>query len=179
MKLSADSPTRGVRLLRPPLLAFLAGITAFILPSLSHENCINSLTASSGEANQLMFFPNWTRAYAASFDVYDWEVDCGLAGCAVCHPAAGDSCGGTTNLLQVANLTIANFGTATNADITNVYWCSGPIATPTWHTMVNVAPKMWTWAWNGVETNPSLQIAGPLWTTIRAGGVWRGQFHTA
>ena len=167
MRFVPASRLTGARFFTVSLLAVLAGFLFFSFPSQPSANCINSLGATGGEATQLMYFPNWTKAYAASFDVTDWEVDCGLAGCAVCHPAAGDSCGGAATLLQVANLTIANFGTATTADITNVYWCSGPIATPTWHTMVPVAPKMWTWAWNGVEANPSLQIAGPLWTTIR------------
>jgi len=167
MKRFPASRSSGARLFGISLLATLAGFVFISIPSVTTANCINSLGATQGEAMDLIFYPNWTRAYAASFDVTDWEVDCGLAGCLTCHPASGDSCGGTTTLLQVANLTIANFGTATNADITNVYWCSGPIATPTWHTMTPVAPKMWTWAWNGVEANPSLQIAGPLWTTVR------------
>ena len=168
MKLVPASRASGMRVSSVLSLAFLAGVLSFSIPSQTSANCLSSLGASGGEATQLMFFPNWTRAYAASFDVGDWEVDCGLAGCAVCHPAAGDSCGGGATLLQIAGLSIANFGTAVDTvDIKKVYWCSGAIATPTWHTMTMEAPKLWTWDWNGAEPNPSIQIAGPLWNTIR------------
>ena len=158
----------GVRSFIISILFAASSVTVISLPSISNANCLGSLAATTGEAQDAIFFPNWVRAYAASFDIADWLSDCGLAGCLSCHPAAGDSCGGGTAVLQISNLTIANFGTAVaGTDIKAVYWAGGTIAAPNWHTMTMVAPQMWTWAWNGVEVNPDMQIAGPLWNTIR------------
>jgi len=134
------------------------------IPVSAPANCLGGLAPVTGAASDLIFFPNWTKAYGGAFQAFDYWVDCGTAGCAVCHPASGDSCGGTA--LQIAGLTVANFGTAVAVtDITKVYWlqdCTMAGGGLTWHTMVNVAPQMWTWAWDGVEANPTLLGASPL-----------------
>jgi len=130
----------------------------------ARANYLQGVSVIGGEADELMVFPNWTRYYAAAFQPYDWGATCG-AGCLVCHPLAGDSCGGVG--LQVAGLTIVNFGTATSGlagsswDIKAVYWRSDADAAGFFHTMTAVAPDMWTWAWNGVEANPNLSAVAP------------------
>ena len=134
------------------------------MPVSSLANCVQSVSAIPGEADDFIFYPNWLKAYAGAYQVSDYWTDCGTSGCATCHPASGDNCGGAA--LQIAGLTIANFGTAVaGSDITNVYWlqdCTMAGGGLTWHTMTNVAPQMWTWAWNGVEANPTLLGAVPL-----------------
>jgi len=149
----------------------------FILLSLgvsapAPANSIAGLSNISGQADDFIFFPNWVRAYAAAFQVDDYWADCGTAGCAACHPASGDNCGGAA--LQVAGLTIVNFGSAVaGTDITNVYWlqdCTMAGGGLTWHTMTPVPPQMWTWAWNGVEANPTLLGGFPLVGTIKIEG---------
>ena len=157
--LEEDGILKLARLLLLSVFLIVLGIIG--APGRVNANWISGVSVVDGEADDLIFFPNWVRAYAAAFQPTDSGSDCGTTGCAVCNPKAGaqaDNCGGTG--VQVSGLTITNFGTAVAiTDITGVYWlsdCTLAGGGLTWHTMTNIAPQMWTWAWNGVEANPSM-----------------------
>ncbi|MEK7475296.1 MAG: hypothetical protein AAB152_06625 [Candidatus Coatesbacteria bacterium] len=140
----------------------VAACVVGLLPVSARANCVADVTVMSGEATQFVFFPNWLKAYAGAFTVSDWAVSCGgaCAGAPNCSTGAPPACGALAQ--QVAGLTIVNFGTGTSGqagsswDIAAVYWRSDADAAGFYHTLTACAPKMWTWAWNGVEVNPDM-----------------------
>jgi len=116
-------------------------------------NCINGITPIDGQASNMFLFPNWIKAYVGAFQPDDWAVDCGAG--------AGGA------LLQVAGLTIVNFGSAVGGtDIKAVYWRSdanaaGYLYTMTYAGLWGGTQPTWTWKWNGVEVNPDLAAILP------------------
>jgi len=136
-------------------LAFACAVG--VLPASAGANCVADVTPISGEAADMVFFPNWQKAYAAAFTVGEWLLSCGVACSGVPNCATGCGAAG----LQLNSLTIANFGTGTSGragsswDIAAVYWRSDADAAGVYHTMTASTPKVWTWAWNGSEANPS------------------------
>ncbi len=123
-------------------------------------NCVADITPVQGQAAGPVFFPNWLRAYAGAYDVTEYGITCG-AGCtgAPNCPLGTGASGGIG--IQVGGLTIQNFGSARSGlggsswDISAVYWRTDADAAGIFHTMTAIGPDKWSWAWNGVETNPN------------------------
>ncbi len=123
-------------------------------------NCVALIDDLPGEATDKVFFPNWQKAQAAAFYLWDSALTIGGA-CGGVPACPGGGCGGAA--LQLRGLTIVNTGTAVaGTDITAMYWRSDADAAGVYHTMTAEGPSMWTWAWNGVEANPDMVLTPNL-----------------
>jgi len=131
------------RLARRGLATALAGafIALMAFGRASADVCVADMW-NNGDIGPALVFPNWTRFWAASFDVW------------VCNGCAWV---GTEN---ITGLTVVNFGTLPAGDIGKIYWVGHCGATTTGTQTMTYAGTYAedsgsypAWTWNGTAVN--------------------------